>query len=196
VKKVTRTPTAEVESAILDSAQRLLATEGPEALSIRRIATEAGVAPMSVYNRFEGKHGVVEALFLQGFKRLQAEFAAVEASDVMDGLDECGHRYRALAHAHPGSYAVMFDRVIPEFEPSERCVLQASASFTELVALVERGQLEGRVIDGEAIDIAQQIWETVHGAVSLELRGMGFVDGRDAHFARLLAMIRRAISRV
>jgi AcrR family transcriptional regulator len=195
VKRVTRTPTADVESAILDAAQRLLESEGPEALSIRRIATEAGVAPMSVYNRFEGKYGVVEELFLQGFRRLRDEFAAVSAPDVMDALDECGRRYRALAHAHRASYAVMFEKVIPEFDPSERCALQAAAAFTELVSLVERGQREGRVIDGEAVDIAQQVWEVVHGAVSLELRGMGFVDDRAAHFERLLATIRRSMSR-
>jgi AcrR family transcriptional regulator len=195
VKRVTRTPTADVETAILDAAQALLAAEGPDALSIRRIASEAGVAPMSVYNRFEGKHGVVEALFLQGFERLQQEFATVHEADVMDALDECGRRYRALALTHPGSYAVMFDDVIPEFQPSDRCKLQAAASFTELVGIVRRGQDSGRMVDGEPIDIAQQIWEVVHGAVSLELRGLGFVDDRDAHFARLLATIRRAVTR-
>jgi AcrR family transcriptional regulator len=195
VKRVTRTPTADVEAAILEAAQRVLAAEGPEALSIRRIATEAGVAPMSVYNRFDGKHGVVEALFLQGFERLQREFAAVDESDVMDALDECGRRYRSLALTHPGSYAVMFDDVIPEFDPSDRCKLQAAASFTELVEIVRRGQASGRIVDGEAIDVAQQIWEVVHGAVSLELRGLGFVDDRDAHYERLLATIRRAVTR-
>ena len=48
-----RTASLEIEPLILEAAGRLLSNEGPEALSVRRIATDAGVAPMCVYNHFE-----------------------------------------------------------------------------------------------------------------------------------------------
>ena len=59
-----------MEAALLTSAAEILETEGPDGLSVRRIAAAAGVAPMGVYNHFESKFGIVEALFIQGFERL------------------------------------------------------------------------------------------------------------------------------
>ena len=71
----TRTPSAGMEGALLSSAADILETEGPDGLSVRRIAAAAGVAPMGVYNHFESKFGIVEALFIQGFERLGAAMA-------------------------------------------------------------------------------------------------------------------------
>ena len=56
-----------MEGALLTSASEILETEGPDALSVRRIAAAASVAPMGVYNHFESKFGIVEALYVQGF---------------------------------------------------------------------------------------------------------------------------------
>jgi hypothetical protein len=39
---------------------------------------------------------------------------------------------------------------------------------------------------GDPVDIAQQIWAACHGATSLELRGIGFVDGYDASYHALI----------
>ena len=41
--------------ALLAAAHRLLAEDGPEALTVRRIANEAGMSTMNVYSRFGGK---------------------------------------------------------------------------------------------------------------------------------------------
>ena len=61
-----------VGSTLLKAASDLLATEGPGALTVRRIANAAGVSTMNVYSRFGGKDGVVEQLFIEGFTRLGA----------------------------------------------------------------------------------------------------------------------------
>jgi AcrR family transcriptional regulator len=49
----TRTPSVAMEAALLEAAAGILETEGPDALSVRRIAATAGVAPMGVYNHFK-----------------------------------------------------------------------------------------------------------------------------------------------
>ena len=77
----TRTPSGEVRSALLDAAGHLLETEGPDALSVRRIATAAHVAPMGVYNHFDGKHGIVEALWVEAFDRLRATMESLREVD-------------------------------------------------------------------------------------------------------------------
>ena len=71
-----------MEGALLTSASEILETEGPDALSVRRIAAAAGVAPMGVYNHFESKFGIVEALYVQGFHRLADAMAAMAQSTI------------------------------------------------------------------------------------------------------------------
>ena len=117
----TRTPSAGMEAALLASAADILETEGPDGLSVRRIAAAAHVAPMGVYNHFESKFGIVEALFVQGFERLGEAMATIaDIEDPYEALREGGRRYRALALAHPMVYQVMFLRAVPGFEPSDR----------------------------------------------------------------------------
>ncbi len=70
---MSRTPSREVESALLEAAEEILATEGPSALTVRKVATCAGIAPMGVYSRFSGKQGLLEALFVKGFEGLQRD---------------------------------------------------------------------------------------------------------------------------
>ncbi|HEY1826422.1 MAG TPA: TetR/AcrR family transcriptional regulator, partial [Acidimicrobiales bacterium] len=109
-----------MRAALLEAAAELLEAEGPDALSVRRIAAAAGVAPMGVYNHFESKFGIVEALFVDGFRRLSDAITSIPRSDdPLEDLRESGRRYRALALAHPMIYRVMFLRVIPGFEPSD-----------------------------------------------------------------------------
>src|SRR4051812_15785478 len=65
-------PRDETSTAILEAAGTLLAKEGAEALTVRRIAAAAGCSTMGLYSRFGGKDGVVEHLFIEGFQQLDA----------------------------------------------------------------------------------------------------------------------------
>jgi len=177
----TRTPSAEVRSALLQSAAHLLETEGPDALSVRRIAAAAHVAPMGVYNHFDGKHGVVEALWVDAFDRLRATMESLEeVDDPGEALIEGFRRYRALALAHPMAYRLMFLDTVPGFEPSVEAAWSAANSFQALVAAVRRAAAAGAVADGDPVQTAQVVWAAVHGWVSLELDGMVFLSDADA----------------
>ncbi|MEY2552238.1 MAG: hypothetical protein QOC57_98, partial [Ilumatobacteraceae bacterium] len=63
-------PLDSVGSTLLKAASELLAEEGPAALTVRGIANAAGVSTMNVYSRFGSKDGVVDHLFVEGFRRL------------------------------------------------------------------------------------------------------------------------------
>src|SRR5580704_12417083 len=129
----TRTPSAGMEGALLASAADILESEGPDGLSVRRIAAAAGVAPMGVYNHFESKFGIIEALFVQGFERLREAIATTrDIEDPYQALREGGRRYRELALAHPMAYRIMFLRSIPGFEPSDQALEIAGESFGAL----------------------------------------------------------------
>ena len=160
-------------SALMKAAADLLASEGPEALTVRRIAANAGCSTMGLYSRFGGKDGVVEQLWLDGFTRLRA---AIEASPVTDDplhdLEQIGVTYRRWALENATTYGIMFNRAVPDFAPSAEAKEQSIRAFVVVVDAVRRAQAKGHFPDAEPEDIAQVVWAVAHGSVSLEIAGM------------------------
>ena len=190
----TRTPSAGMEGALLSSAEDILESEGPDGLSVRRIAAAAGVAPMGVYNHFESKSGIIEALYIQGFARLGAAMQAMaQIADPSEALLDGARRYRELALAHPMAYQLMFLRAVPGFEPTDYALGECTDAYEHLVAAVERAMQAGVIVEGEPTETAQLIWATIHGWVSLELLGLGFVEDRDAGYERLCKALLRGL---
>jgi len=72
----------ESRARIMDAALRLFAHEGYAGTSVRRIADEAGVATGLLYRYFEGKEGLLRALFEHSMADVRASFAAAEAAPV------------------------------------------------------------------------------------------------------------------
>jgi AcrR family transcriptional regulator len=185
MKPVTRTPSVDIERSLVDAAERLLEAEGVEALSVRRIATEAGVAPMGVYNRCGGKNGLLDALLTRGFDDLDEALAGIGDDDPLAVLMECARRYRRFAKAHPAMYRLMFDRAVPGWEPSPEAIENSAASFGRVVGYVRDAMASAAVVPDDEVEVAQRLWSACHGLVSLELRGLGFVEDIDRHHERL-----------
>ena len=175
---------------LLAAASRLLAAEGPEALTVRRIAADAGYSTMGVYSRFGGKDGIVEALFVEGFRGLAAAMAAVpDTDDPLTDLLACGVAYRRFALAHPTSYTVMFERAVPGYEPSPGAEAIAMGTFEGLVRQVTRAIDAGDLavgLTGDPADVAQRLWAMSHGWVSLEIHGLLKAAADDAAYEHAL----------
>src|ERR1700735_3608172 len=140
-----RTPAADVERELLAAAEAVLVREGPGGLTVRAVATEAGIAPMGVYNRLGGKDGRVDALLIRGFDRLRAACDATAGPDATARFYDAGRRYREFALANPHFYAIMFEDAIPhEFDNAEVAV-HAEAAFYALVRVVELSAAAGVV---------------------------------------------------
>lgn len=161
----------DVGSALLQAADRLLAQEGPTALTVRRIATEAGVSTMNVYSRFGGKDGVVEHLFLQGFELLADGMRAIETTDdPLADLALCGQAYRRFALEHATLYAVMFERVVADYEPSQHARDAALGTLAQLADRLQRAMDAGQLRRTDPMHAAAIVWSTCHGVVSLQLK--------------------------
>lgn len=188
----TRTAGAELVPAVLEAARRIIEAEGPDALAIRRVAAEAGVAPMSIYNRFGNKLGIIEALFQQGFEELTAQLRALPRSNPADGAEDMrvGLRcYRRFALEHPAVYAVMFQHT-DGFEPGEAAIGAAMECLEGLTLCVQRGMDLGVFAPGDATATAQLIWGSCHGVVSLELGEIGCpVLDRAVHYDALIELL-------
>jgi AcrR family transcriptional regulator len=165
-------PLDEQGHALLDAASRLLSAEGPAALTVRRIATEAGCSTMGVYSRFGGKDGVIEELYKEGVELLFASMDLVETDDPLEDLRHCGLSYRTNALAHGTHYMIVFGGAIPGFEPSPEAVAMSLAAFGRMAARVRRAQDAGLLAAEPTDKVAEIIWATIHGHVMLELIGM------------------------
>src|SRR5215216_2531592 len=162
------TRTDDTRAALLAAAHDLLATEGPSALTVRRIATTAGMSTMNVYSRFGGKDGVLDELFIDGFRRLAEAMDTARNTDDPDGdLRRCGELYRRFARQHPTYYSLMFDRVVPDFEPSAAAQEVAIGTLVKLQQRVERAMAAGALREGDSFAIATALWACMHGLVSL-----------------------------
>ena len=103
-----RTPSRALEQALVDAAERVLVRDGLGGLTVRAVATEAGVAPMGVYNRFGNKDGLVAAVLARGFEGLRAATDEADETDPVTRLASCGRGYRSFALTHPQHYSAMF----------------------------------------------------------------------------------------
>jgi AcrR family transcriptional regulator len=164
----------EVAQTLLKAASDVLAADGAAALTVRRIATEAGVSTMNVYSRFGGKDGIVEHLFVEGFSRLRAATESVPyTEDPLADLGGCGGAYRRFALENPTYYSVMFDRAVPNFEPSSTALTHAGNTLQLLADRLQRAMDAGVLPDADALHTAAAVWATCHGVVSLELKDVG-----------------------
>lgn len=171
VTNASATALDEVGNTLLAAASNLLATEGAGALTVRRMAADAGMSTMNVYSRFGGKNGVVEHLFLRGFELLASGMNAIERTDdPLGDLKACGRSYRRFALDHPTLYSVMFERVVPDYEPSPAALASGLATLQQLADRLQRCMDAGVIHPAPPLHAAAMVWATCHGAVSLELK--------------------------
>lgn len=183
---------------VVEIAARLLASEGPHALSLRRIASAAGGSTQLVYTLFGGKPGLASALYVEGFRRL-AELAHQDLLHAPPPGDParvvaCGLAYRRFALAEPAFFAVMFGPVIAGFRPEAAVRRHArAATFGQIVLAAQQcldaGTLPSGPDDPGADRIARNLWAAAHGVVSLELAGLLAEGDLEVFTAELLRRV-------
>jgi AcrR family transcriptional regulator len=178
---------AAVRRLLLDAASRLLEAEGPEALTMRRIAAQVGCSTSVLYTMFGGKAGVAEGLWREGFDRLRRAMERVEAGDPVGRLTALGRAYRENALANRAYYAVMFQRPIPGFEPSPAAYADSLRPLRILEAAVADCVRTGVFRAADPAHVAGVLWAAAHGAVSLELAGYEGATDAEARYQDLLA---------
>lgn len=136
---------------ILREARDLLEREGPEGLSMRRVADRVGIRAPSLYKHLPGKPELEAAIIADGMRELGAALTA-GGSD----LGTLVGAYRAFALEHPHLYTLMTDG------PLRRDLLPAG--LEEEIAAPLRA-----LVPGEAE--ARAAWAAAHGLASLELAG-------------------------
>jgi AcrR family transcriptional regulator len=158
---------------LLEQAVRTLSEDGPDALSLRKLAAQVGTSTTAVYSLFGGKPELLNAVYEEAFTRFGQRLDAVEpTADPIADLAALGAAYRASALEEPHFYQVMFGPVGGAMTPEPESVERGMATFRPLLDAVQRAIDAGLLIDEDPVRIAASMWATVHGLVSLELRAL------------------------
>lgn len=170
-----------VRATLTDAAYRLITEEGIEALTVRRLAQEAGTSTMAVYSRF----GSISAVASEVSERAFVDFGAAltvagTTDDPLADLMCQGLAYLRFATANPLLYTLMFQYTSKEWATSHRKSLlqegsptdsvSGRAAFTAMADTVRRASPADT--DETALLIhAGVVWSTVHGLAMLSIAG-------------------------
>jgi AcrR family transcriptional regulator len=179
--------------ALVEAAARLLAEQGPAALSARRVAAAVGTSTMAVYTYFGGMDDLVRAMVHEGFTRLHERMGQVRSTeDPVSDIITLGYAYRDNALEHPHLYAVMFgSSALGGFALTDADRQYGRYTLEVLVHAVGRAMADGRFHVDDPMLVAQSMWIALHGLVTLDLGGYLVVphDADASHEAQLRSLM-------
>jgi AcrR family transcriptional regulator len=166
---------------LIDIAARLISEAGPDALSTRRLAAEAGTSTMAVYTYFGSMSALVREIVHEGFGRLERLFDLVESTDdAVADMALFGRAYRHNAVTNRHVFSVMFGgSSLAGFALTEEDRQYGRYTMSGVVDCADRCIVSGRFRPDDPALVAHQMWLAVHGTVTLEL-GDYLVDPYDA----------------
>ncbi len=130
------------------------------------MAVAADQSTMGVYTHFGSKQGLLEQLYLHGFRRLEERLDRVPSEGHgRQELLEFALAYRAFALDNDALYGLMFERATPDFVPSDASRLAGLSTFETLASRVAAWRPD---FTDPAAD-AHLVWATMHGLVTIEM---------------------------
>jgi AcrR family transcriptional regulator len=124
---------------IVAAADALVHEEGLAGLSMRDLGARVGLHSSSLYQYFPSKLDIYDALFARWHRELEAWMSSFDREGDPEQVFRAGSaRFTEFCMAYPVRYQLLFQRTIPDFEPSEESMALARASFAELAAVLAR----------------------------------------------------------
>ncbi|MDB5450108.1 MAG: transcriptional regulator, TetR family, partial [Phenylobacterium sp.] len=150
----------------------LFAEKGPDAVTMRQLASELGVSPMTPYRYFKDKDDILAAVRANGFDRFAEalETARASAKGARAKGAAVGEAYIDFAFEHPHTYKLMFDLNQPHEKDYPELVRAGLRARETMSAWVKDMAAEG-LLTGDPVQIGAMFWAAAHGAIVLELAG-------------------------
>jgi AcrR family transcriptional regulator len=157
----------EVRRKILDAARELFTAEGYERVTMRRIAEAIEYSPTAIYNHFQDKDSLLNALCEDEFSQL----LAVMGSGPPPGSGVAWIRQLGLAYArfglrYPNHYRFMF-MAAAAFDEERRPSAPGEQAFELVRSAVKKAIDSGEFRKADVDEVAQVLWSSLHGAVAL-----------------------------
>jgi AcrR family transcriptional regulator len=159
-----------VRAVLIQAARDVLSEEGYEGLTIRRVAERAEYSLGSVYGYFADKDDLLYTLVRDDFIRLTEQLRAIrDRAEGAAAVREMLLSYVRMGLEQPQSYEIMFmlkPQLASRNASDEDMDEHAYSIFRGcIVAAIRRGEFRREHPDV----LAQMLWASVHGLVSLRL---------------------------
>lgn len=161
----------DLREALLSSALVAIARDGVSAISLRRLAREAGVSHAAPAHHFHDRTGLFTALAARGFELLDAALrrAVDQAPDNAKArLSASGKAYVLFATEHPAYFEVMFrPDLVHRDDPALLAASRQAGQVLRQTIAAARGDTDSADLELEAL----KAWTHAHGLATLWLSG-------------------------
>lgn len=178
---------------ISQAALAILEAEGPEAVSMRRVADSVGITPMAIYHHFSNREALLDSVTNQQF----ATFLSYIEKRPMRGSPETQlisamEAYIDYAFDRPR----IFDYVFAQRRPGARRYpddfrARRSPTLNPIADVVRAAMQTGQVKKDDVWEVALELWALTHGYVALYRAGRFNLSEKEFR-----AHVRRALRRL
>ena len=184
------TPTVE---RISQAALAILETEGPDAVSMRRIADAVGITPMAIYHHFRNREALLNSVTNQQFATFlsyieKRPFRGSPEAQLISAMEA----YIDYAFDQPR----IFDYVFAQPRPGARRYpedfrARRSPTLNPIADAVRAAMRAGLLRKDDVWEVALELWAVTHGYVTLHRAGRFNLSEKEFR-----ALVRRALRRL
>lgn len=156
---------------LIEAAWSLLEELGPQAVTMRAVASRLGVTTPALYKHIESQETLLEALRARGWQQFGAAlFEGLSAPEPDTRLTAIGERYLAYGLEHPQVYRLLF--MDQPTAPPLAGATHPGPSFQILHDRVLEARAAGSIdSEHDPYVVTILLWSVVHGLVSLYVGG-------------------------
>lgn len=175
---------------VLAAAAELVDREGPEGLTVGRLAAHLQVRPPSLYNHMVSLEQLEQDLAVRGLRELAVRLrTAATGVAELDALTAMANAYRTFAAEHPGLYALSVR--------ARKDSAEYAAAGAEIIGVVQAVLRGYGLSDEQILHAARSLRSAIHGFVSLEAAGgFGMPFDLGESFSRLIQILHHGLRRL
>jgi AcrR family transcriptional regulator len=160
-----------LREAALDAARQRVAERGHDALSMRDLATQLGVAASALYRHFSNRTALLMALAdaVHGGLKLELERVTATQTDPWAALEEAGRHFLAFAARDRALFLMVYDDEVINAPDAESRMPALEQTYQQLLALVRRALPQASEAEARLRLIG--FWSTLYGYASVRSHG-------------------------
>ncbi len=162
----------DLKVALIETALKILSSDGIEALSLRSVAKAAGVSHAAPYSHFKDKEALLAATAERGFilfkETLEAGIRQATGKPIeWKQLVASGVAYVEFADTHPDYFKLMFGEQLIEMSKYPALLKASNEAYQVLNLAVEKCKKAGLLVSDSQDLMALTSWAIVHGLAFL-----------------------------
>ncbi|MGA1148975.1 MAG: TetR/AcrR family transcriptional regulator [Ilumatobacteraceae bacterium] len=156
---------------VIKAAVKYIADSGPDGLSFRQIAADAGVSHQAPYHHFGDRSAIFTEIAREGFQKFTEVMSSPARKDEDANLAvRMCERYVDFALTNKGYFRVMFRSDLCQMDESAETQRAADEAFDTLLFAV--GEILGSSASIDEIRVqATAMWSVAHGLATLLIDG-------------------------